>query len=818
MEVFYLSKSDIRVGRLFKFESMGSIYAYAAIFVLMAAFLTSSFYIVIMRAALPEGMAIFFSFLRFIGFFLLMEIFFTKARGVKQEYKIRDLINSLIITISVWVFIIGLHSLFGLISAALSPLLTKLVMDSTFNAFLLTSFYTFLGFVVAGVIASFAVLYYILLLYKKNYKDMMKTYLVIIKALIAKPIFFIKLNVFIMLLLFAGAYLQTGFGALTAVIIPYSFLQIFLQVAFSAAVNMVLLNMLFQTGRILILEKKSPEIIAIKVNNPIPAGLLVAIVPIVVGFVLFPIQSLDAHNRITDEIKQRITTGDILTEAGLTDEAIWEYSAAQSLLEGAKGYYKKIIGNQNGDAKLINEADALFVSSLDLFPANSYVPLFKANLLNNEKDKEAALLAYKKAILVTNFQPDSMVRGYELAVELKDRKSSYQMLDWMIKNEVYSEGFSGYTKMSEKKLSSLINKLEKIEEDLGPKQVYRAYLYAETGIYDKAEAEFSKILENYPKDPKVHYYMSKFYNIRRQEQNNYDKVIRHAEDFVKYYKPKNNDEEIEAKVFLAESYMTVNKPKEAMLTYQDISNKNPENKMLAKKYAYTLIVNKEPQKALDVLQKLVYSEEENITEILYLKAMALLNLAKHEESIAVITELDKYKDQYPIDYDRYLYTYSLAYANSATDDTVLEKARVAEEKLVYPYIMAMKAWAKKDNAASYEYMKKVLAKSDKLGFAFYAQGINAYENAVRNNTNDYKEAIEYYEKAARYLPEHVELYFSMGHAYKKAEKYEDSLKAFRNCVRLLPTQDHRTDYFGITVHAQGEISTLKRLIAEKGGN
>lgn len=813
-----MSKSDIRMGRLFKFESMGSIYAYSAIFVLMASFLTSAFYIVIARAALPSAMAIFFSLLRFMGFFLLMEIFFAKARGVKQEYKIKDLFNSLIITISVWVLILALHSLFGLISASLSSLLTKLIMDSTISAFILTSGYTLLGFIVAGLIASFVILYYILMLYKKSYRDIIKTYIVIIKALIAKPLFFIQLNVLIMLILFIGAYLQTGFGILTGVVIPYSFLQIFLQVAFSAAINLLLLNLLFQAGRILILEKKSPEIIAIKVNNPIPAVLIAAILPIALSFVFFPIQSLDANNRIIDEIRQRITTGDILTEAGLTDEAIWEYSVAQSLLEGAKGYYKKIIGNENGDPKLINEADALFASSLELFPANSYVPLFKANLLNKDQEKEAALSAYKKAILVTNFQPDSMVRGYELAAELKDSTTTNQMLDWMIKNEVYSEGFTSYTRMSEKKLNSLIERLEKIEEDLGPKQVYRAYLYAETGIYNKAEAEFGKILEKYPKDPLVHYYMSKYYNINRQEQNNYDKVIRHAEDFIKYYKAKNNDEEIEAKVFLAESYMTVNKTKEAMQTYQDIFNKNPDNKMLAKKYAYTLIVNKEPQKALEVLQGLEYSEEENITEMLYLKAMALLNLAKYEDSIAVITELDKYKEQYTIDYDRYLYTYSLAYANAATDDMVLEKARVAEDKVVYPYIMAMKAWAKKDNAASYEYMKKVLEKSEKLGFAYYAQGINAYENAVRNNTNDYKEAIEYYEKAVKYLPEHVELYFSMAHAYKKAEKYEDSLKAFRNCVRLLPTQDHRTDYFGITVHAQGEISTLKRLIAEKGGN
>ena len=46
---------------------------------------------------------------------------------------------------------------------------------------------------------------------------------------------------------------------------------------------------------------------------------------------------------------------------------------------------------------------------------------------------------------------------------------------------------------------------------------------------------------------------------------------------------------------------------------------------------------------------------------------------------------------------------------------------------------------------------------------------------------------------------------------------EEALRAFRKVVELVPFEDHRVDYYGMVVHAYGEISSLSSELAEKEG-
>lgn len=816
--MLYLSKKDIKFSRFLKFELTGSNFLFSALFILMAEFLTSNFYIIFFKTSLPFIMAIIFNLFRFIVFSILMDIYFYALRKEKYSFHVTTWINSLIITISTWAFVFGMHAIFGIISAALASLLTQWIMDSTLKAILLTTGYTLLGFFVASIIVSFVMLYYCMQVKNKSYKDIIKVYLIIIRSLMTKPIFFTSINLIIVIYLYAGAYLQTGFGLLTGWLIPYSFLQIFFQMAFSTVINIYLLNILFQSAKVLILERKDEALTQAMGRNPIPISLVIAAVPIMLSLIVFPIQGLNVHNRVLKEIEHRIATGDILVQSGLIDEAVWEYSVAQSLLEGLKGYYNNILAINDEDEKYQEKAEIAFKKGLELFPANSYIPLFKANLARLNEEEEEALKLYKKAVTVPNFQPESMVCGYETAMMVKDREAGMQMLDWMIYNEVYSQEFLSYTEISEKNLEKLLDSLNELEEEIGPKQMYHAVLLSDMGEYQNAEKELNDLLEKYPKDPEIHYYLSKLYNEYRHEQSEYDKVVSHAEKFAKYYEPKNQEEENEELIFLAESYVSANMPDKGLEVYKELYENNKSDYIIAQKYAYSLIMNKDYEEALKILEKIEYNESENRNEKIYLTAMALLNLGRYDESLEAFVQLDEYKDDFIRDYDRYLYSYSLAYANAATDNSIIEITTKYEDSLVYPYIMAMEAWSRKDNATAYSYMEKVLDEQPDLGFALYAQGINAYENTVRTGSEDFSEAIELYNDATQYIPDHVELYFSMGHAYKKAGNYKGALRSFRYSLILLPFEDHRTDPFGITVHAQGEVTELNRLLKEEGGN
>jgi tetratricopeptide (TPR) repeat protein len=175
--------------------------------------------------------------------------------------------------------------------------------------------------------------------------------------------------------------------------------------------------------------------------------------------------------------------------------------------------------------------------------------------------------------------------------------------------------------------------------------------------------------------------------------------------------------------------------------------------------------------------------------------------------MTAVEKIAEKDDKQVVSLDKFLYNYSLSFSKALGEKAAIDELEaIKNDTLLYNYIYAIKGWKDMDTTKSNEYITKVIQQNGKLGYAIYINGINYYEEAVRK---DFSKAESFYLKSLELLPNHAEGYFALAHCYKKWGQNLKALRAFRKTVDLMPFEDHRTDPYGITVHAIGEINALK---------
>lgn len=789
------------------------VYLFVAVFFLLSSFMFNTFYVVLTGAAVGQVITIVVSLLRFMGFVLLIDVYFVKNKGVTYTFDFNRLLKTFLLSLILWVLIIGAYSLFSIIIGSLSGLITAWMMEKRTLALGLIIFYFLLAFVIGAIILSFVMLYYVMMSLDKKLGVLFPVLKLVTKGIFKKFLSFLMINLIMIAFLFIGAYAQVFVGTVISQLFPYAFLQKFLQVAFSSIVNAWMLIILFQGAKELVLKNYSDALMTVTSKNKLPLVLIAPLVLIIVVSILYPPQSNNPHKKYIAEVESYLATGDLLVEVGLEQEAIVQYNKAVSRVLTLKAYYSTIIGLTDKDDQMVRDGNDAFTRAHDIDPTNPYRWLFLGNIDLHKENGPSALNAYEKAVMVPDFHPDVMVNGYKIARALDDSEQSKRRLEWMITNEVFNENFNKYTTTKTKKLKKLLLEVEDLQELVEPKLAIKAYNKMAQGNYSEAKKALLSLLESYPKSPEINYYLSLLNNEARNEQSNYGATINYAKKFAKEYEG-TEDEEVAKQVFLAETYVATDDTASAEAVYRDLYEADKTSVYLGNKYIYVLIMNGKYEEAMATIES--FSDTAYDLSMTYHKAMCLLNLGDYEASLYIMTTLEKFDvtDQEE-NYDLYLYAYSLAYANAATDDTVMAYVSSLGNSIIKPYVQAMKEWSLKNTDSATIYMDEVLALNGKLGYAWYAQGVNYYEFAVRNETGDFNKVIETYHKALSYIPDHVEIYFSLGHAYDKAGDYEDAIAAFYKVVDMLPYEDHRVDPYGISVHAYGKIEELKSLIPKE---
>ncbi|NJD04696.1 MAG: tetratricopeptide repeat protein, partial [Ruminiclostridium sp.] len=269
-------------------------------------------------------------------------------------------------------------------------------------------------------------------------------------------------------------------------------------------------------------------------------------------------------------------------------------------------------------------------------------------------------------------------------------------------------------------------------------------------------------------------------------------------------------DEVNLKLFASYMYLAANDAQNAQLELASLYSAYPGDAEVARQYAYVLNFQKNPDEALKILGSLT-AKDPGDYYALYLTASSYI---LKNDAVSALDNMDKFikitsgnKDLKPT-LDKLLYSFSLSFSKILNPDVLNNVEAIKSNVLLYNYIYAIKGWKEQNSDMSNQYIDKVIQADEGLGYALYIKGINNYEKAVRTGQTDFSEAEKYYKKSLGILPNHVEGYFALAHCYKKWGKNLDALRAFRMVTLLLPFEDHRTDPYGMTVHAQGEVAGL----------
>ena len=736
---------------------------------------------------------------------LMMVIYFKKSN--ESESLLKRIINALIITIITFLLLYACYTVFGLIVSALSGTLISLSLNTSPLSYLLLVLYFFLSLFLMIFLISGVIFYYFAMESKSDLMGAGSIYRQTLARVFKKLPYILLVSVFSFLYIVFGSSLLNALMGVLVNVFSSAFLFIFIKTIISTLFNTYLVYVLFNCARFLLNNNE----LTIK-KSKIPVFAVSLLIPVAIVLIFFNTRPTDPYKVLLNEIGSLTYKGDLYIQAGQGAVAVKEYESAYSRVLAAKGYFSEIIRLRKKDSPYTGGEDLKQASYYD--PFNPYTDLFKGNILLFSEDYKGALKQYKNGTKNSYFHPELYLGAIKTFNEIDDDENKPEFLEWLIRNEVYSSVWDSYYKKDTNSLKDYVDTLTELSKELEQKLAYKSFLEATKGNYRDASGSLTQLQQKYPDSELIAYLLSQLYLEYRSEQSYYGQMVGSTEKLIDLVtKNSSKQDERLAKLYLASVYMSANDAKKAMDIYKELFEENSKDLEAIEGYSYTLLRNGDYDGALKVIEDSANDEIQTLN-LVYYKAMVLLNKGDHEGSLKAISNIESFGKDYSEAYDRYLYAYSLAYANSIRGEEQISLIDSLGKSIIKPYILAMNEWRKKDTEKSNTYLNEVVASDSRLGYAYYCMGINEYEKAIRENTNKFDKAIEAYHKAMAIVPNHVELYFSMAHCYNKAGMNEEALYAFRKVVDLLPFQDHRTDPYGMTVHALGEISRLLPLVKE----
>lgn len=535
----------------------------------------------------------------------------------------------------------------------------------------------------------------------------------------------------------------------------------------------------------------------------------------------------DASDGILSEVALHHNKGNAVLTMGLTQGAIYEYDLAYSKLLAFKGYLYglKYISEKTPSFQELSESNLTKASAVAI--NNPYVPYFRGTLQLKSANPDGAIAAFKQAVMYKNGVVSSyfgLLEAYRQKNQANDIENTLQILE---NTETYSDALAVMSKYKTSKIDALIEAIEEQEAILGPKMIYKAI---EKTRYNDAAGALTDLMALqvlYPKDLQVNYQIARVANDYRTENSNYATVINYAGLFDQLSSAAStsadaagpdaskisisDSNEAERKLFVAQMYLGADATAQAEQLLKDSTLAYPDNIELGLQYAYVLNQSNKPDDALKVLEGILSKAADNL-EARYLSAIS--HMIK-KEGQASLKEMDLFVKAAAADpkattmLDKNLYNYCIIFYKifpGAESEAQVEA--IKGNQLLFEYLGAIKGWKDKDSEASNKHIDKIFEVRKDLGHLYYMMGVNYYESTVRTGETDFSKAASYYQESLKFLPQHVEGYFALGHCYLKWGKNLEALRAFRKVMDLMPYEDHRVDPYGMSAHAAMQIGSL----------
>lgn len=768
-----------------------------------------------LQKALPLGINFSCYILTFLLSYIGLTFYFKKKNETIETPVIKYLIKR---------FLPVTSSFFGI---ALVYVLSSIGYKAYFGLFanILTSktlgIAVIIGFVIGVWFIVFLLLSFIILMvatyeYELSIAGLGRFYSRIILELIKKTLSFTGIVVFIMVSVYLLKFILSGSSIILTFIYGQSFLNTYLELVISGILVALIVAVLFTYARYVLkkLEIKIQSIKEKKSRLPI-FSIVIMVLAVFLNVLFFPVET-NVDKMLIKEINTHMQTGDAYGQMGLSEKSINEYNLAFSKLYAFKGFLQGLVAlDEKGEdkTKAYNQAmnDFSLADSYQL--QNPYTPYFRGKVIYQVAENiPSALEQFYIALSMKMAIEASQFQIFYLEDEQDNQEAKNKAFAALTQLKFFYDPYEKLDHLSIKKAEKYLDALDDIEEELGAKLVYKAVEKAKYNDYSGAITDLLALKENYPKDATIAYYLAQYYSVYRNESNNYELVKKYTSDFDEYYEEKIDAEmEIAKGLFISQMLMGANDYVSSMEVIEVLYKEDRQNLQVLSQYAYLLTEFERYEEARDVLQEIPESEVESVG-LYYLRALSELkenDFQKSLEDMSTLNKIAKDNEAFAADFDYYLYIYALQFSAYWTQEEAVQSVEnVKDSSILYNYLYAVKGWKDKDSQLSNEYIEKVINENNALGYAHYINGINYYEAAVREATNDFSKAEKAYLRALEILPNNAEGYFSLAHCYKKAEENLAALRAFRKVVDLMPFEDHRYDPYGMTVHAIGEINSL----------
>lgn len=498
--------------------------------------------------------------------------------------------------------------------------------------------------------------------------------------------------------------------------------------------------------------------------------------------------------------------------------AYYESRIALSENKALQAYIRALIINKNGQSDY-KPANDLFDAAQDIYKGNPYIYLMRGRFgLKVQDNPDAAKNEMRKleALFIRSNNSDIML--LEALDKLKvtgDERD--ELVSRMILNGYYYDTYSDLEKLSLKKLYRLQEDLEE-QEKLLCESYYPAKAFNEMDMGEYSEA--IRTLDEWVKysdSVEANYNYCKFASQYANEGREYKTASERVLHFAELYTPANDAEALQLKQFVASVLIECN-DFEKCENY--LKNNFGENQDLSVRYAYALNQNKEYEKSISVLEKMLKDDSRDF-EAIYLMARNYQALGNDEEALRYITkisdELAVTKDDALrnfLDESLYMFVLNVRGITASINqlDEYVEKYNIDQNSLLYCYLRMQIIWNMYYVNDTYddfiETANKALAVRDDLYTVHYLLGQHAHD------MNQYDEAIEEFNKAWA-IDNKVEIPFQMGYDYAEKEMYGTAIRMWNRVHVELPVGNHNSsDNHGFAYHCINEINKLREHIGE----
>lgn len=767
------------------------------------------------KQALPTGIHLIGYILNFLLGYIALTIYFRKDSQSLETPLSRYLIKS---------FLPAGSSFFGIaLVYALSSSLYKVYIGVFANAISnpTLGFVAIIGFIVGIWLMLFLLLSFVVLMiaiyqYELPIAGLGRYYGKVLLELMKRVLSFTGLALFLVASVYLLRYILLGSSILITSIYGVHFLNAYMQWIVSSVLVALLLSVLFNYGKY-VLKKSEIKILKMKEKKSLLPIFSIGIVvlAIFINILAFPIET-HMDQMIFKEIDTHIQKGDLYGQMGLAEKSINEYNLAFSKLYAFRGYLHGLIALDEKDedrTQAYNKGLEDFKLADSYHPQNPYTPYFRGKMIAGvEENYPLALEQFYIAVSMRIAVEEAQFQIYYLQDQEDDEELRDKALAILTQQKRFYDPYEKIDQLSIKKVEKYMDELDDLEEELGTRKLFKAIEKAKYNDYSGAITDLLALQNDYPKDATIAYYLAQYYNAYRNETANYEATKKNTIDFIENYDEKLDAEmEIAKGLFAAQMFMGANDYESSLEEVEALYDDEPENLQVLSQYAYLLTKFERYDDVIDILKEFPEDEAET-AGLYYLRALSTLkknDIQKSLEDISHLITLLEEGEAFLAEVDYYLYLYALEFSAYWTVEGIVESVEsIQDVSILYNYLYAIKGWKDKDSSTSNGFVEKVIAENEALGYAHYIQGINYFEATVREGTNDFSKAELSYLKSVELLPNHAEGYFALAHCYKKAGENLPALRAFRKVVDLMPFEDHRTDPYGITVHAMGEISSL----------